>query len=190
LLFARNRRPGFWERTRMAVLPRTGLRRAMRYRMQRIARMGGSPHYLAGGVALGVALALTPWFGLHFVMAVVLARILRVSAPLALAFTLLNNPWTLPIVMIADYELGRLILGDSVMGLPPLDALSWNYLLNEGEALLLPLMAGSTPLAVLGYFGVYWPLRRKVARMQQDRRARLDARRTAALALEPGRMVV
>jgi hypothetical protein len=169
---------------RLAVLPRTGYKRAWQYRVQRIARMAGSPYFLAGGVALGTALALTPWFGLHFVLAFLLARLLRVSFPLALAFTLLNNPWTLPLVMAADYELGRAILGDHQLGLPPIEHISWKYLLSEGEALLLPLAVGSTPVAVAGFVAVYWPLKRKVAHMQATRRTKLDQRRAAIVKLE------
>ncbi len=190
MLFASQRRPNFWERSRASVLPRMGYRRAFRYRLQRIARMAGSPHYLAGGVAIGTALALTPWFGLHFLLAFVLARLFRASLPLALAFTLLNNPWTLPVVMFASYELGRAILGNSGAGLPPVEAISWRYLLSDGEALLTPLIVGSTPLAVLGFGAVYWPLRRKVGRMQLERRSKLDARRAAILALRPDEAIV
>ncbi len=167
-----------------------GYRRAFRYRLQRIGRMSGSPHYLAAGVALGTALALTPWFGLHFFMAFLLARLFRASLPLALAFTLLNNPWTLPLVMFCNYELGRAILGSNGVGLPPVEAISWSYLLNDGEALLLPLIVGSTPLAILGFCAVYWPLRRKVARMQVERRTKLDARRTAIRALQPEQAII
>lgn len=167
------------------MLPRIGYRRAFRYRLQRIARMRGSPHQLAGGVALGTALALTPWVGLHFVFAFLLAKLFRVSLPLALGFTLLNNPWTLPLVMVSGYELGRALLGDSQVGLPPVEAISWNYLLHDGEVLLVPLTMGSTPLALFGFCLIYWPLKRKVARMQAERRAKLDARRAAILAMRP-----
>lgn len=190
MLFASRRRPNLWERGRSAILPRMGYRRAFRYRLQRIARMAGSPHHLAAGVATGAGLALTPWFGLHFVLAFVLARLLRASLPLTLAFTLLNNPWTLPLVMVCNYELGRAILGSGAMGLPPVDAISWHYLLNGGETLLLPLTVGSTPLALLGFCVIYWPLRHKVGRMQVERRAKLDARRAAILALRPDEVTV
>jgi uncharacterized protein (DUF2062 family) len=188
-LFARRHPPGRWERLRATVLPRSGFRRALQYRLHRIARMAGSPYFLAGGAALGTALALTPWFGLHFALAFVLAKLLRVSFPLALAFTLLNNPWTMPLVMAGDYELGRVILGESQLGLPPIEHITWTYLLHEGEALLLPLIVGSTPLALLGYAAVYWPLKRKVAQMQAARRIRLDARRAAMVKLEAAEMV-
>ena len=185
MLLARRTRPGFWERMRGSLLPRIGYRRAWQYRLQRIARMAGSPYYLAGGVALGTALALTPWFGLHFFLAFLLARLLRVSFPLALAFTLLNNPWTLPLIMAGDYELGRAILGKSQIGLPPIEHITWSYLLHEGEALLLPLTVGSTPVALAGYLAVYWPLKRKISSMQAMRRTKLDARRAAILKLQP-----
>jgi hypothetical protein len=49
---------------------------------------------------------------------------------------------------------------------------------------------GSTPLAILGFCAVYWPLRRKVARMQVERRTKLDARRTAIRALQPEQAII
>ena len=185
MLFARRRAPTFWQRARSFAAPSTGYRRALRYRLQRIARMTGSPHYLAGGVATGIALALTPWFGLHFVLAFVLARLARISFPLALGFSLLNNPWTLPFVMIGSYQLGRAILGAKRPHLPPIDQLSWHYLLTEGDALLIPLATGSTILAVAGFCLTYWPLRRKLARMQAERREKMDAKREALLTVRP-----
>ena len=185
MLLASRYHPDLLQRSRSFLLPRTGYRRALRYRLQRIARMTGSPHFLAGGVAIGTALALTPWFGLHFVLAFGLARLARVSLPLTLAFTLLNNPWTLPFVMIGSYQLGRAFVGGGRLHLPPIDSLSWNYLLTDGEALLLPLVAGSTILAITGFCLIYWPLRRKLARMQIERQAKLIARKTALLTMQP-----
>ena len=61
MLFARRHPLSRWERLRAAVLPRLGFRRTLQYRVHRIARMAGSPYFLAGGAARpGATVVLDP----------------------------------------------------------------------------------------------------------------------------------
>lgn len=52
------------------------------------------PQELARGTAIGLAVGITPFWGLHFLMAMGLAHISRASKVLALLTIFISNPWT------------------------------------------------------------------------------------------------
>ena len=64
-------------RLREALLPRRGWRRGVEYLSHRVRRLPDTPHRIALGFACGVFGSFTPFFGLHIVLAAVIARLLR-----------------------------------------------------------------------------------------------------------------
>lgn len=91
--------------------PHIGWRRAAKYLGHRIARLPGTPYSIAAGFACGAAVSFTPFFGLHFLFAALLALALRANV-LASAFgTIVGNPWTFPLIYAAAHPLGQAILG-------------------------------------------------------------------------------
>jgi hypothetical protein len=65
---------------------------------------------VATGLALGVFIALTPFFGLHFILAVVGAFALRVNIPAALGGCLVSNPVTVTPILALQLALGRFMV--------------------------------------------------------------------------------
>ena len=61
-------------RLREAVLPKRGYRRGVEYLGHRVRRLPDTPHRIALGFACGVFSSFTPFFGLHIVLAAVIAR--------------------------------------------------------------------------------------------------------------------
>lgn len=61
---------------------------------------------LAGGLALGTFIALTPTLGIQMALAAICAYFLRVNIPSALAACWITNPVTAPAVYLMHYELG------------------------------------------------------------------------------------
>ena len=57
--------------------PRGGWTRAFHYVKHRMKRLPDSPERIARGVWAGVFVTFTPLFGFHFVVAVLLARLLK-----------------------------------------------------------------------------------------------------------------
>lgn len=185
MLFDTRTRATRGQRLRQAILPTRGYRRAWRYRLARLGRMHGSPHELACGAALGLAVAFTPWFGLHLILLFVLCRLLRGSFLIGMPIAWISNPWTLPLFFAVDYEVGRLMLGMPHHTLPSIDDLSWTILWQEAWSLLVPVSLGSLPLAVLAFVLTYWPLKRVIAKSQANRRRRIEVRRLAIRGLRP-----
>src|SRR3954462_3668534 len=87
--------------------PRTGWRRAGHYLVTRIERMPGTPRSIAAGVATGVAVSLTPFVGLHLLLALGLASLAGGYLLAAAVGTLVGNPRR-PVILPATYRLGCL----------------------------------------------------------------------------------
>ena len=91
--------------------PRGGWGRAALYVKHRLRRPPDSPEKIARGIFAGVLTTFTPFYGMHFVVAGLLALILRGNIIAALLGTFFGNPLTyLPIGMIS-MKTGYFLLG-------------------------------------------------------------------------------
>jgi uncharacterized protein (DUF2062 family) len=78
--------------------------------------MRGSPRSIAGGLAVGVALSLSPILGTHIAIGAGLAWIFRLNLFATVLGTFFCNPWTAPPIWLATYYVGRVMLGLPVRG--------------------------------------------------------------------------
>ena len=83
----------------------------MDYIGHRIKRLPDTPHKIAMGIACGVFVTFTPLFGLHFLLAWILAAIFRGNIFAAILATFAGNPITFPVIAATSYQLGLWILG-------------------------------------------------------------------------------
>ncbi len=102
-----------------AIWPRGGWLRAAQYIQHRMRRLPGTPEQIARGVFAGAFTIFTPFFGLHFVVAAILAKVMRGSILAALLSTFLGNPLTYVPIAYISLQLGHFMLGTSMRG--PLD---------------------------------------------------------------------
>jgi hypothetical protein len=153
-------------------------KRTKKYILINLKRMKGSSHEIAMGLACGIAISFTPFLGLHALLAITLAWVLRGSMAAALIGTLFGNPWTFPFIWYFTYEIGKLFIlknGDlSAQYLLPslkhemiiLFILVKNIFLTTDFTLIkenfntlnfLPTMAlGSLPLVLISWFFSYF----------------------------------
>lgn len=159
-----------------AVLwPRGGWRRSGAYVAHRLRRLPGTPYRIAAGFASGAAVSFTPFIGLHFVLAALLALVVRGNIIAAAIGTAVGNPWTFPFIWLWIYSLGRWFLGgDSLTALP--DDLSFQHIFENPLEVLLPMVVGGVPTAIVAWFVFFWPAQRMVAGYQRARRRRLRKR--------------
>lgn len=138
-----------------------------RWHWRKVLRARDTPHAIAGGVAIGVILGFTPFFGLKTVLAVGVAWLLRCSRIGAVVAVTLHDV-TLPLAPLLlswEYKIGRWLLAAFGVETPPpskVSLLHWRELLNwkalrEGaQETLWPLFIGSLvvaiPIAVLFYW--------------------------------------
>jgi len=65
----------------------------------------------AGGLALGLFIGCTPTMGAQIILAGIAAYFLKVNIPMALAGSLVTNPFTAAIVYPLEYQLGVWLVG-------------------------------------------------------------------------------
>lgn len=108
----KRRDPRSWLRTiAEALWPRGGWARAFTYVQHRLRRLPGTPEQIARGIFAGTFTIFTPLFGLHFVVAALLAKVMRGSILAALLATFLGNPLTFVPIAITSLTLGHFLLG-------------------------------------------------------------------------------
>ncbi len=93
------------------IYPRGGWARAYRYVKHRLKRLPDPPHRIARGIFIGVVVSFTPLFGMHFIVAVLLAKLFRANMIAALLATFFGNPISFPVIAAVSLGIGHLLLG-------------------------------------------------------------------------------
>jgi len=110
-VFKRRTKRSFGQIIAETVYPRGGWMRAAGYVWHRLRRLPDPPHKIARGIAAGVFVCFTPFFGFHFVLATILAFLMQGNILAALLATFFGNPLTFPIIAAISVELGNWMLG-------------------------------------------------------------------------------
>lgn len=98
------------------VYPRGGWSRAFQYIKHRLRRLPGTPETIARGIFAGAFTVFTPFFGLHFILAALLARVMRGNILAALLATFIGNPLTYVPIAIISLQTGHFMLGSTMRG--------------------------------------------------------------------------
>ena len=139
------------------------IRRVLRYHWLKFLRLQEDPRKLAGGMAIGVFIGITPTIPFHTVAVLALAAFLRVSPVTAFIGIQIGNPVTIGPIYIASYKLGQFLL---YRGRPLV--FPENYCFKEWIDVLwqggLALQAGGVilaiPPAIAAYFLTLWIVQR------------------------------
>lgn len=110
-MFRRREQRTFTQKLSEAVYPRGGWKRAVMYMQYRVRRLPDSSDRIARGVAAGVMATFTPFYGMHFLVAFILSRILGGNVFASLAATFVGNPITFPFIGFLCLKLGHFLLG-------------------------------------------------------------------------------
>ncbi|MGR3485784.1 MAG: DUF2062 domain-containing protein [Paracoccaceae bacterium] len=95
-----------------ALWPRGGWGRAASYLRFRLQRLPDTPEKISRGIAAGVFAAFTPFYGVHFFVAALLAWAMRGNVVAALTGTFFGNPLTYVPIAVVALETGYFILGE------------------------------------------------------------------------------
>lgn len=177
------------------VYPRGGWRRAIGYVKLRLRRLPDTPEKIARGIFAGVVTAFTPFYGLHFVVAFILAKLMRGNVIASLLASFVGNPLTYVPIAVISTKIGHALLGaplregiDASMGhkfsgvgrdlwhnftaLFTADKMDWTRLHVFYDDLFLPfLIGGLVPGVILGL--VFYFLSVPVIRAYQNHRRKI-----------------
>lgn len=116
MVFKRRDARGILRIVAEAFWPRGGWVRAFHYVKHRMHRLPGTPEQIARGVFAGAFTIFTPFFGLHFFVAALLAKVMRGSILAALLATFLGNPLTYVPIAFISLQTGHWMLGTTMRG--------------------------------------------------------------------------
>jgi uncharacterized protein (DUF2062 family) len=91
--------------------PRGGWARAFHYVKHRVRRLPDSPERIARGIWAGVFTTFTPFYGMHFIVAALIARLMRGNMLASLMATFFGNPLTYVPIGLAALKTGHWLLG-------------------------------------------------------------------------------
>jgi uncharacterized protein (TIGR03546 family) len=133
---------------------------------KRFLSLNGRPEEIARATALGVFIGVTPTIPFHTALIMVSCLLFRQNMTAAiLSATVVSNPVTIPFLYLAQYELGRIVLGmtENPFVLTDYDIGS---ILEIGWHILCPLLVGGLLLAVVLTIPAYFITIRAVVKMR------------------------
>lgn len=108
----KRRDPRTWAQTVAEFLyPRGGWTRAFHYVRHRVRRLPDTPERIARGIWAGVFTTFTPFYTSHFLVAFVIARLMRGNVLAALMATFFGNPLTYVPIGVISLKTGHFLLG-------------------------------------------------------------------------------
>ena len=139
------------------------LRRVLRYHWLKFRRLQEDPRKIAGGMALGVFIGITPTIPFHTVATLSLAALLRVSPVTAFLGIQIGNPLTAPALYLAAYKVGQFLLyrGQPLVFPESNSFKAWIQVLWQGGvALQVGGVIIAIPPAIVAYFVTLWIVQR------------------------------
>jgi uncharacterized protein (DUF2062 family) len=165
--------PSLCTYTKNFFWPSIGWRRSFRYIALRIGRLPGSAGQIARGFACGAAISFTPFIGLHFIIAAIVARFMKGSLVASAIGTFVGNPWTFPFIWWLIYKTGLWILPDTLQKNLP-STLSFSYMWHNLFDIWLPMLIGSLPYLPIVWIMFFLPVRYLTKKYQNHRRAKIN----------------
>ncbi|MEM9434231.1 MAG: DUF2062 domain-containing protein [Pseudomonadota bacterium] len=179
------------------IWPQGGWARAFNYVRHRLRRLPDSPQRISRGIMVGVFTTFTPFYGIHFVIAALLARLMNGNILASLMATFFGNPLTyLPIGVIAlqtghfilgteyeeDMNFGRRFAGagrdlkDNFIALFTDDRADWMRLSGFYDEVFFPYLIGGILPGIIFGVGAYFLSMPVITVYQNRRRGRLKAK--------------
>lgn len=175
-------------RIRHVLIPPGGWLRATRYNLLRLLRITDDPRSTALGAFAGTFVAFTPFFGVHFLLAPLLAWIIGGNVLASLLLTMICNPLTFPLIAYLAVSLGNWILRTGEQVNPSefegvfeilwysfLSVFSnadqdWNAVSALFKQLLMPYIVGGSIIGLVAASVVAWLSLRAINSFQKLRR--------------------
>ncbi len=124
-------------------------------RIKTILSLDSHPGHISAGFAVGVFIGFTPFYGVHFLMAITAAFIFRLNKVTCLTGTWVNNPFTVVPATVLSYKLGRILLGKHPKEIA-VNGLDWHFVKSHAASLILGSSVFGFIAAVISYFVCYY----------------------------------
>ena len=132
-----------------------------------LVKINNTPRHIALGVAIGVFIGVTPLYGFHTVIVIIMAMLIPRTNKIAILIgSNISIPPTAPFISWGGYEIGRKIFGHKY------PAIQWTYLkhfrYSDVKEILFPLFLGSFILGLILALCFYFITLILVERFRKD----------------------
>ena len=131
--------------------------RFLSYYKLRLARLPASSYAVSSGFACGSMVSFTPLLGLHFILAVVFAFLIRGNFIAALIGTVVGNPITFPFIWGLIYKVGTFVTSIKHVSLSK--NINFEMIINQTYEIFFPMLVGGIVIAplvwIITYFIIY-----------------------------------
>lgn len=115
----------------------------------KIAKSRNSTAEISWGAAIGTFISVFPTFGFGTPLVLVLSRVFKFNLAIAIAASVISNPFTSPFFMYLNYKVGALILNNPIA----FDIDKWKEnLADTGLSILIGSFLVSGFMALLAYY--------------------------------------
>ena len=131
--------------------------RILSYYKLRLARLPASNYAISSGFACGSMVSFTPLLGLHFLLAVIFAFLIRGNFIAALIGTIVGNPITFPFIWGLIYKVGTYVttIKQAIFSYE----INFNMIINQTYEIFFPMLVGGIVIAplvwIITYFIIY-----------------------------------
>ncbi|MDG1127760.1 DUF2062 domain-containing protein [Seohaeicola saemankumensis] len=148
MVFKRREKRPLWQVVFEFFWPRGGWSRAAQYVRHRLHRLPDTPEKIARGIFAGVFTTFTPFYGLHFLTAAIIAFVMRGNILAALLATFFGNPLTYVPIGVISMRMGYFLLGTPAHSDDHIARSLGGKFMDAGEALQHNFMAMFTDATV------------------------------------------
>ena len=126
--------------------------RFLRLLKMKVYRIRDFPDSVAVGLAWGIAISFTPLLGFHLIICYSGTVLMRGNLIAATVGSVIGNPWTFPFFFYVAYQFGISFYFESLDNYE----FTLNFLMENFQALFLPTLLGSFPIAITVWFITYY----------------------------------
>tara|TARA_Y100001935_G_C17275406_1_gene494370 strand:+ start:1084 stop:1524 length:441 start_codon:yes stop_codon:yes gene_type:complete len=126
----------------------------MSYYKLRLARLPASNYAISSGFACGSMVSFTPLLGLHFILALIFAYLIRGNLIAALIGTVVGNPLTFPFIWGLIYKVGTFVT--TIKHVTHSNEINFEMIVNQTYEIFFPMFVGGIIIAPLVWITTYF----------------------------------
>ena len=126
----------------------------MSYYKLRLARLPASNYAISSGFACGSMVSFTPLLGLHFILALFFAYLIRGNLIAALIGTVVGNPLTFPFIWGLIYKVGTFVT--TIKHVTLSNKINFEMIVNQTYEIFFPMFVGGIIIAPLVWITTYF----------------------------------
>ena len=116
--------------------------------------MPASNYAISSGFACGSMVSFTPLLGLHFILALIFAYLIRGNLIAALIGTVVGNPLTFPFIWWLIYKVGTFVT--TIKHVTLSNKINFEMIVNQTYEIFFPMFVGGIIIAPLVWITTYF----------------------------------